>query len=150
MTIITTHMPQHRPYTCGLLATAAAWMVGAVVALFFSRAASLPADASQAIAITLGSLIVAVAAAVPGVLTERGGRFHAAPEQLAVGFSAGVVIRLLGTVALLGMCSYHFPAAKEQTAGWILAWYVFLTTVEVMALAMLLPRQDGRPEQEAK
>jgi len=87
---------------------------------------------------------------VPGMMIESGHRRAIAPQRLAIGFSAGVVIRLLGTVALLGLCSYHLPAAKEQIAGWILAWYVYLTSVDVMALAMLLPRQDGRLEREAK
>lgn len=147
-------LPTDQPYTCGLIATVVAWLCGAVAAVGLIHLCGFHLDRQLAVAIALGSGVVATAASVPGVAQERriGWAYAnaAAPAHLAIGFSAGVLIRLLGTVALLGLCSYHMPAAKEQIAGWTLAWYVYLTTVDVTALAMLLPRQDGRFEREAK
>lgn len=90
----------------------------------------------------IGSGVVAVAGGMPGVMTELLPSSGASPARITVGFSVGVLIRLFGTVALVGLCSYHLPAAKKEIAGMILAWYVYLTTVDVTVLAMLLPRQD--------
>lgn len=142
-----------QPFTCGLIATAAAWVCGAALSLLLIASGWLTTDRRLAAMVVLGSGAVALAAAVPGMVHEQFDRRSisgVAAERLAIGFSAGVVIRLLGTVALLGLCSYHLPAAKEQIAGWTLAWYVYLTTIDVTALAVLLPRRDGRLEREAK
>ncbi len=153
MIVTASKLPTDRPFTCGMIATVAAWVCGAALSLVLVAAGALEADRRLAAMVVLGSGVVALAATVPGVANERFVRRAVggvAVERLAIGFSAGVVIRLLGTVALLGLCSYHLPAAKEQIAGWTLAWYIYLTTIDVTALAVLLPRQDGRLEREAK
>ena len=94
--------------------------------------------------IGVGSGMVALAGGLPGVATELVGNPDGSPARLTIGFSAGVIIRLLGTVALVGLCSYHLAAAKKEIAGMILAWYVYLTSIDVTVLALLLPRQDRR------
>ncbi len=146
-------LPTDQPYTCGMIATVAAWVCGMAVSVLLIATGALETDRRLAAMVVLGSGVVALAAAVPGMVHEQFDRRavgEMAAERLAIGFSSGVVIRLLGTVALLGLCSYHLPAAKEQIAGWTLAWYVYLTTIDVTALAVLLPRRDGRLEREAK
>lgn len=137
-----THLRDDRPYLSGVIAIAIAWLVGMCASVVLTQAGWLAGSGDLLLTVGVGSGVVALIAGLPGVATEWLPGAERAPARITIGFSAGVVIRLLGTVALLGLCSYHLPAAKNEIAGTILAWYIFLTTVDVIVLAMLLPRQD--------
>jgi hypothetical protein len=56
----------------------------------------------------------------------------AADVGLFVAFSLGIGIRIAGTVALLVTSSYHMVSWGLELACWVLGWYVYLTTVEVL------------------
>ncbi|MGB0595709.1 MAG: hypothetical protein ACPGLY_03285 [Rubripirellula sp.] len=47
----------------------------------------------------------------------------------------GIVIRLLGTVALFLTCRYHMASSAEVIAGMTIGWYVLLTSIEVFVLS---------------
>nr|WP_236649257.1 hypothetical protein [Rhodopirellula sp. SM50] len=140
--ILNATMVSCRPYLCCLVAIAIAWAIGMLASWALVASGMLTANASLLVAIGLGSGGVAVAGGLPGVATEILPSRDESPARITFGFSAGVIIRLFGTVALLGLCSYHLPAAKKEIAGMILAWYVYLTSIDVVALALLLPRRD--------
>ncbi|WP_145389664.1 hypothetical protein [Stieleria neptunia] len=137
-----TSMVSSRPYLCCLVAIAIAWAIGMLACWAVVAGGLLTVHASLLVVIGLGSGGVAVAGGLPGVAAEMLPSRGESPARITFGFSAGVIIRLFGTVALLGLCSYHLPAAKKEIAGMILAWYVYLTSIDVVALAMLLPRRD--------
>ncbi|MCA9140049.1 MAG: hypothetical protein KDB00_24920 [Planctomycetales bacterium] len=131
-----------KPYICSVFAIAIAWLVGILMSYGMAAAGILSAGGDLLAAVAVGSGVIAIAGGLPGVVTELLPRSEDLPGRITIGFSAGVLIRLFGTVALVGLCSYHLPAARKEIAGMILAWYVYLTTVDVTVLAMLLPRQD--------
>ncbi|MCO8124804.1 hypothetical protein NHH03_23910 [Stieleria sp. TO1_6] len=133
-----------RPYTRCMFALAVAWAVGLGVTSVGLPDGFGKLDGSVVLRIGIASGLIALVAAFPGWVGELRSAAKVSPTSIMIGFSAGVLIRLAGTVALVALCSYHLPAAKKQFAGMILAWYVYLTTVDVIVLAMLLPRQDGR------
>ena len=54
-------------------------------------------------------------------------------------FMAGMVIRLLGTVALFAVCRYQMAELTHLVAVAVLGWYVLLTITEVGLLAWLAP-----------
>ncbi|WP_182867259.1 hypothetical protein [Stieleria mannarensis] len=167
-------MRNGRPYLCCLVAISVAWAIGMLACWSLAHSGVLSVDARLLLAVGIGSGAVAVAGGLPGLATEMLPGGDHSPARITIGFSAGAIIRLLGTVALVGLCSYHLPAAKKEIAGMILAWYVYLTSTDVVVLAMLLPRHDlcvakpvclaepvrltkpvrlakpGRPPQEAK
>jgi hypothetical protein len=107
-----------------------------------SRVGTLAIDGSLLTVAGIGSGLVAIAGGLPGMVLEWFTDSGESPGRITIGFSAGVLIRLAGTVALVVMCSYHLPATRKEVAGIILAWYVYLTSVDVAVLAVLLPRSD--------
>ena len=117
-------------------------MVGGCLAWGLASLGVLGLDRMLLGIISLCSGWIAFVAAAPGCLIEWYSLDRKQPASITVGFLAGVLIRLASTVALMAVCSYQVPAAREQIAGTILVWYVYLTTVDVVALAMLLPGQD--------
>ena len=137
-----------RPYVNSEVAIAIAWIVGFAVSLALCPGGLMASGGVIAVsrdlvaAVGLGSGLVAMIGGLPGVAMDLLSRSPEAASRATIGFSAGVVIRLLGTVALMAVCSYHFPAAKTEVAGTTLAWYVYLLTVDVAALAVFLPRQN--------
>ncbi|WP_168563743.1 hypothetical protein [Crateriforma spongiae] len=120
-------------------------------------AAGLPARHWLALAIS--SLIVAVAAVTPAMV--RGRLREAATAGQDVGGSDGedalayqgfgaefvlsALLRLVGTVVLFMLCRYHMAASDRITAAWLLAWYVYLVTLEVISLARTIPKADPSP-----
>ncbi len=102
-------------------------------------------EPSLAVVVSIGSGLTAVAAALPGVWVEHREAFGIRRERLTLGFSLGFAIRMAGTVALVGLCSYHMPAAKKQIAALVLGWYIYLTAVDVCVLSVLFPRLDRVP-----
>lgn len=127
---------------CSLIAIAVAWACAVLVVWLLVTAEAVRVDQRLLNFVAVGSGVVAVFAGLPGVVTEMFPGSGESAGRITIGFSVGVIIRLLGTVALVALCSYHLPAAKKEIAGMILAWYVYLTSVDVAVLAMLLPRQD--------
>ena len=140
--------PPGRPFAGSLLAIVVAWIAGVLASWILSSSGLLGVDQGVLRAAAIGSGLVATASALPGLLSElypfQETRRGATSSGVTLGFSAGVLIRLAGTVALVGLCSYHLPAAKKEIAGTILAWYVYLTTIDITVLAMLLSRLDRR------
>ncbi len=63
-----------------------------------------------------------------------------------VAWLAGTLVRLLGTVALVGWCRYQMAESDRNglLLGTVLGWYVVLTAIEVGVLARGLPRLDRR------
>lgn len=57
------------------------------------------------------------------------------PEAFFAAISAGLLIRLAGTVALFLWCRYHMPSSLEFSAAMVLGWYVLLTPVEIWTVA---------------
>lgn len=144
----------------------AAWPIGFLAAWFVvPLLGSVPSGAIALLSI--GSGMVAVCSLVPGLATDwlagrvLGGKGLAGQiavsegdvlrraSRITSGLSAAMLIRLAGTVALIGMCSYQMPAAKHEAAGVILAWYLYLTATEVSIIASRLPRLDARPRSDS-
>lgn len=133
-----------KPYTRCVLALVVAWVVGAGVSWALLELDFVPCDFELLAVAGIGSGLIAILASIPGVLIERRSTAEHDPARITIGFFIGVVIRILGTVALAALCRYQLPAAKGHIAGAILVWYVYLTSVDVITLALLLPRQDRR------
>ncbi|KLU02423.1 putative transmembrane protein [Rhodopirellula islandica] len=53
----------------------------------------------------------------------------------AQGFLAGMLIRIVGTVALFLASSYYLDAPETWSAAWVLFWHVSLLSVEVVVIA---------------
>ncbi|PNY34338.1 hypothetical protein C2E31_24235 [Rhodopirellula baltica] len=131
----------------GLVAVGMTWLCGAgMTALAALQVASETGE--LLVAVCVGSGLIALAAGLPGALLEA---FRKRPVEAAVnnvapvttGFFVGVLIRLVGTVALAALCRYQLPAAGEQIAAAILIWYVSLTATEVITLAHALSKRDS-------
>ncbi|KAA5545195.1 hypothetical protein FYK55_05860 [Roseiconus nitratireducens] len=136
-----------RASTWCLLILAAAWALGMLAMGLALRSGLLPLEPRAAVWAGTGCGLVGLLAGLSMAAVElRVGRKSDAvePAKLTVGFSIASVIRLVGTVALVALGSYQMPAAKHVVAGTILAWYVYLTTVEVTVWALQLPRLDQR------
>lgn len=142
MTLLATLIRSEKPFLCSVIAIAIAWTIGLAFSLGIVGSGVANFNGSLLLSIGIGSGLVALMGGVPGLATELLPGIDESPGRHTIGFSAGVLIRLLGTVALVALCSYHMPAAKKEIAGMILAWYLYLTTVDVFVLATLLPRLD--------
>lgn len=133
-----------KPYTRCFFALGVAWAIGAGLSWALFQLDLVPCDTDLLTVAGIGSGLIAILASIPGVLIEWRSTAKHDPARITIGFSIGVAIRILGTVALAALCSYQLPAAKGEIAGAILVWYVYLTSVDVITLALLLPRQDRR------
>lgn len=101
----------------------------------------------EAIAIGVASLLVSYASFAPEYLGRR--RAPASPtipegsgiaQRQSGRLVAGVVIRLIGTVALFLTCRYHMATPMELVAAMTITWYVLLTSVDVAVLVCELPK----------
>ncbi|MCP4885817.1 MAG: hypothetical protein GY904_04290 [Planctomycetaceae bacterium] len=93
-----------------------------------------PADAAF---IAVGSWVVAWISLAPGLrMTQHSSDFC---QVLLV----GIIIRLLGTVALFLTCRYHLASSAEVVAGMIIGWYVLLTFIEVFVLSRCQANADS-------
>ncbi len=120
----------------------AAWIVGAAL-LMATQAWYAPQHFAAVGMVTAFSGLVAVVALLPGLLVA--GWSTASPRGRAENdystpLMASVILRLVGTVALFLLCRYQMAAADELIAAVVVGWYVFLTIVEVTALARRLPQ----------
>lgn len=145
------------PFRGALNWIAAAWAIGAVsigVVCMMAPQAS-PIEPLAAAAITIGSGLVATVAMLIGAMLNRSlcppyhanDSVHAANPAAAMLASAvaGMLVRLVGTVALFMTCRYHLAASVEVVGSMTVGWYLYLTTVEVAALARELKRIDHVP-----
>ena len=96
--------------------------------------------------ISLASGLIAVAALCPimgandrrGESTLQTDRDTVQPGpsvELVAAFMIGIVVRLVGTVALFLLCRYQMVQHPEVIALLVGGWYVFLTSLEVVSLA---------------
>lgn len=97
-----------------------------------------PAVSQAAILIAIASGLIAILPTVCGFLatillpsnTEKDG-----PQSRFVRTAiAGMVVRVVGTVALFATCRYHLAASAETIAALTIGWYVTLAAVEFVAL----------------
>ena len=135
---------ERRPYAGCFRALVIAWSSGALVTAA-AHWMSLTSLTGQVLGgISLASGFIAFLAMTPGFIIERRdwGRENAA--TLSIGFFAALLIRLGCTVALMAFGRYQMRSMQEVIAGWIIAWYVYLTAVEVVALVTSLTRQECR------
>ena len=126
-------------------AVAAAWVAGT---LLIAGVASqfAPEAFVSLLVISIGSAVIAHAALIPGNLIAR----TVAPSSIVdgmVAWLAGTLVRLFGTVALVGWCCYHMAELERDglLLGTVLGWYVTLTFVEVWVLSRAMPEQDVGP-----
>lgn len=150
------------PFRSALMWVAAAWAVGAVIvggACLLSPAAS-PFDPLAAAVITIGSGLVAGGAVFAGALLHRSlspppclGDSKPASNPAATLLASAVAVmslRLVGTVALFLTCRYHLAASVEVVGSMTVGWYLYLTTVEVAAVAHESKRIDHAPGQACR
>lgn len=104
--------------------------------------------------IAVASGVIACLSVVPGMLIQlvnSRGQAKCQSQQLwgrlTAALAAGMMIRLIGTVALFLTYRYHLASSTEMIAGMTLGWYVFLTSIEVLVLARKLPK-SAQPVQQ--
>ena len=136
-----------RPFTRAAWAVAAAWGWATAVAV---PTAVVWLGQSWAVAstITVGSGLVAAVALAPGLRwqSRRAVTGDAASWGRLSDLLSAMAIRLLGTVALFMLCRYQMAAVSAQSiAIWVLAWYAWLTAVEVTAVVRELNRPQSTP-----
>ncbi len=152
-------VPVHQatPFLSALAWVAAAWAVGVIalgiVCFVVSTDASLDPLAAGVIAI--GSGLIACGAMLAGgwlfrQLSPRSSLAdsepnHAQANALLAATAAGMFLRLVGTVALFLSCRYHLAASEVVIGTMAVGWYLYLTSVEVTALARELKRFDLAP-----
>ena len=118
------------------MAWVAGYMASTAMSLLF-----LPDSVTESQVVSLGSGFIAAVALVPGLLQERAAS-RPIKDYSAV-LLASVLLRLLGTVALFAMCSYHMAQTVEITAAFTVGWYLYLTSFEVGTLIRQLSSIDG-------
>lgn len=124
------------------------WSLGAGVAL--TATAVLPQATSQAIVvITIASGLIAAVTMLAAPLLSRvwhGRQRQTGPmSEFFVAALAGMILRVIGTVALFLTCRYHMAASVEMIVGMTIGWYLLLTSVEVVTLARELTNLRGTP-----
>ena len=103
----------------------------------------------EALVLAVASLLIAFGSLLPlklgqvdrveGITGDESQRASRRTSRLV----AGVMIRLLGTVALFLTCRYHMATSVGVIAAMTIGWYVLLTSIEVVVLARELPRPVG-------
>jgi hypothetical protein len=108
------------------------------------------AKGDEALVLAVASLLIAYGSLLPLKLgrDERDHGVRVDESELASrrtsSLVAGVLIRLLGTVALFLTCRYHMATSVGIIAAMTIGWYVLLTSIEVFVLARELPRPVGQ------
>lgn len=140
------HNPARAFTVCGLVLVVA-WLLGLAVAWFAVWIGVAPRGELPPVDWMFASLIgggVGVMAVVPGVVSEWCQPQSSPVERSISNILVASSIRLVGTVAVVVIYGYQMPAEKVQIAALILVWYVYLTSVDVVVLALVLPRLDKR------
>jgi hypothetical protein len=129
-----------------LIATLIAWTVGMLAVTILLPMTEANVSGKLVYGIGLGSGMIAILATLPGVVIEARDLLHqktAVPVgRMTIGFSLASAIRVVGTLALVGMCRYQMPADINVVAVMALLWYGYLTTVDIVVLSRLVPRTD--------
>ena len=142
----TTERAVQRSFVHGLIGVIAGWSFVSVILLIAidHRNAAILTDA---VAIAAASGVIACVSILPGMLMQfvvpRGQAADQTTElwgHVTAALAAGMMIRLLGTVALFLTYRYHMASSTEMIAGMTIGWYVFLTSIEVLVLAKTLPK----------
>ncbi len=136
--------------------TTVAWMVtigvGSLAWLLVDnlRRATSVVKPDEALVLAVVSLLIAYGSLLPLRFgrNERGNGVRADKNELAsrrtASLVAGVMIRLLGTVALFLTCRYQMATPAGVIAAMTIGWYVLLTSIEVFVVARELPRPTGQ------
>ncbi|MEM6980415.1 MAG: hypothetical protein AAF539_12195, partial [Planctomycetota bacterium] len=59
--------------------------------------------------------------------------------ETLTGFVGGMLLRVVGTVALFLITSYYFVVNETWLASWVLAWHVALLSDDVIRFARARP-----------
>ncbi len=81
--------------------------------------------------------LISVVALLPGSIMV-GVSNHPSPNirfgSFAAAMGFGMIFRFAGTLALFLFCRYHLAQTQQWTAIATILWYVFLTSVEIIAV----------------
>jgi hypothetical protein len=136
--------------------TSIAWMaafgVGSLTWLFVGGSGRVTSivKPDEALVLAVVSLLIAYGSLLPLKFArdDRDDGVRVDQTELAsrrtASLVAGVMIRLLGTVALFLTCRYHMATAVGVIAAMTIGWYVLLTSIEVFVVARELPRPVGQ------
>ncbi len=125
-----------------------AWLSGCAIFAGLDAARLLPLEGWVIASISIGSGLIGFFAILPFYFVDHVGNSSSressngqTPEPeaelgLFVAFSIGMGIRVVGTVALLLACRYQMGESIGLIAAVILAWYVFLTLVEIVSVVL--------------
>ena len=145
----------HQAFRRAHVTVALAWVSGTAGLVFATRFID-PGVLPPVVALGTASGILAHLGLLPGTLLSRRRVSDesplASPEEAdsggddgMVGWLAGALIRVFGTVAIFGLARYQMADADRD--GWILGtvlgFYAGLTALEVWVLARVLPTADG-------
>ncbi len=103
-----------------------------------------PDRADAAISVAIASLAIAIASLESGLRlvsaghSDSGSLAGQTAEAFLGAISAGTLIRLVGTIALLIWCRYHFEPLLGFLAFNVIGWYVVLTVTEVVSIVRRL------------
>jgi hypothetical protein len=87
--------------------------------------------------LAIASWVIALASVFPRLMSIQ----ISSDRWLATqGFLAGMLIRIVGTVALFLASSYYLDAPETWSAAWVLFWHVSLLAVEVVVIARFARR----------
>lgn len=147
----------------GPFAWAIIWTIGtwfALTCLLLALLAWLKPDLMrECISIAIGSGFIATASLVPGWTAYQWrdvaptgskatmGKDKNESENYINAHLSGMILRLVGTVALFAMCRYQMAASEQWIAGLILTYYVTLTLVEITSLVFNLSRTNHSKKQ---
>lgn len=128
----------------------AAWLLGCGLAGLVAVSGVSQLSDQEIGTIALGSGVICIAAILPFSLPSLRRAEQDPPTQpppadlgLFVAFSVGMGIRVVGTVALLLACRYQMDAPIGQIAAMIVGWYVYLTLVEIILVAIQSKPMSG-------
>jgi hypothetical protein len=117
---------------------AIAWMVGVAISLLVGISGITALSLGQIARISAASGFLGLVAILPfsnKAVQRLGGASVAevlsSEVGLFVAFSIGMGIRIAGTVALFLACRYQMVATDGEIAAFVLAWYLYLTLIEI-------------------
>ena len=118
--------------------TAIAWLVGCLISISVAMLGVAELSIPQVIRISIASGFLGFVAILPfsskAVRRLTGASVVEVLESevgLFVAFSIGMGIRIIGTVALFLACRYQMGGADGEIAAFVLAWYIYLTLIEI-------------------
>lgn len=135
-----------RSFATALVGVIVAWTVFTAALLIWTGQQDTQLFADTVV-ISVASVVIAISSVLPGLLMQFDLASDDSQSQVSqlwgcvtVALAAGMMIRVVGTVALFLTYRYHMASSSEMIAGMTLGWYVILTAIEVMVLAKTLPK----------